>query len=40
MKNKLSLIGEVVSDKIMASIVLNGLPRSYEGVIQGIATLK
>lgn len=38
LKNK--LLGESVPDKTMASIVLNGLPRSYKGVIQGSAALK
>jgi hypothetical protein len=37
LRNHLSSLGETVSDKQLISIVLNGLPRSYDIVIQGIS---
>lgn len=40
LKNKLLSMGEAIPHKTMASILLNGMPRSYEGVIQGIAALE
>jgi hypothetical protein len=36
LQNHLNALGETVSDKQLISIVLNGLPRSYDMVIQGI----
>jgi hypothetical protein len=37
LRNHLSALGETISDKQLISIVLNGLPRSYDMVIQGIS---
>jgi hypothetical protein len=37
LQNHLNALGETVSDKQLISIVLNGLPRSYDMVIQGIS---
>jgi hypothetical protein len=37
LRNHLNALGETVSDKQLISIVLNGLPRSYDMVIQGIS---
>jgi hypothetical protein len=37
LRNHLSALGETVSDKQLISIILNGLPRSYDMVIQGIS---
>lgn len=37
LRNHFSALGETISDKQLISIVLNGLPRSYDIVIQGIS---
>jgi hypothetical protein len=37
LRDRLRTLREEVSDKTLNSIVLNGLPRTYEMVIQGIS---
>ena len=38
-RNRLTSMGETISDKTMIQIVLNGLPRSYESTIQTLTHL-
>jgi hypothetical protein len=37
LRNHLMTLGETISDKQLINIVLNGLPRSYDMVVQGIS---
>ena len=39
LRNKLSIMGERITDPNLSQIVLNGLPRSYEGTIQTLTHL-
>ena len=39
LKNKLLAIGDTVSDQTICQLLLNGLPRSYEGVVQTLSNL-
>jgi hypothetical protein len=39
LQNHLTAVGEVVSDRQLVNIVLNGLPHSFDMIIQGISYL-
>ena len=39
LRNQLKCYGEVIEDKTSINLVLNGLPQSYEMIIQGITYL-
>ena len=39
LRNQLKCYGEAIRDKTLINLVLNGLPKSYERIIQGIIYL-